>query len=508
MTQYIMTKTIIQHVLAASALLWLLPAEAIVCQTTTNGSNPQVPDIKTESFNRDPGWPGVNNRAASTRVPVTIRQDFGFSAKTGNSGGDSPGEMGGYISPAGEAAFYGNAINPTTLIQPLTASGTMLVRPGGTHLLLGFFNSGSVNEWRTPNTIAIRINARGEHFFAYVEYCTSRWRAGGDTTPFPSVTDPKTGRSNLIGFPCNKSIKWTLTYDPVGSDGKGVVTATIGQDAAICKLEGSHRSDGATYNRFGIMNVTKSADTGSEVWFDDIAIGSNPKETFDKDPHWVGRNNRQTVQTKIVRPWFNFGFSNTNFAHGKSTGELGGQIFRGDCRFTDRMASYGDRLGPLTLEKPLKAFGKVVMMRGVSDSTTIFGFYNSIESMRQNESQNDSLPESVVGIQIEGPSNEGFLFYPVLRVKGLGSKFGRDRGLPIYPDGKCHDWTMEYKPKAAGHNARISVTLDAKSVALDMEAGDKIQSTTFDRFGIVTSWIDGNSQDVYWDDLSYTIRQE
>jgi hypothetical protein len=29
----------------------------------------------------------------------------------------------------------------------------------------------------------------------------------------------------------------------------------------------------------------------------------------------------------------------------------------------------------------------------------------------------------------------------------------------------------------------------------------------FDRFGIVTSWIDGNSVDAYWDDITYTVAQ-
>ena len=29
----------------------------------------------------------------------------------------------------------------------------------------------------------------------------------------------------------------------------------------------------------------------------------------------------------------------------------------------------------------------------------------------------------------------------------------------------------------------------------------------FDRFGIITTWIDGNSQDIYFDDLSYTWKQ-
>lgn len=73
-----------------------------------------------------------------------------------------------------------------------------------------FFNSETVNEWRTPNTIAMRLNGRGENFFAYVEYCTSKWRAGGDTTPFPSLTDPQTGRWNLDRL----SLQQELPVDP------------------------------------------------------------------------------------------------------------------------------------------------------------------------------------------------------------------------------------------------------------------------------------------------------
>src|SRR4029434_6030955 len=144
-------------------------------------------------------------------------------------------ELGGFVTPAGEAAFYGKVLDPASLDQPLSATGKMTVGKGGTHLLLGFFNSRTVNEWRTPNTIAIRLNGRGEKFFTYVEYCTSKWRAGGDTTPFPSTKD-ENGRTALLGFPSKKPYKWTLSYDPAGNGGKGVVTATIGNDTAECKL--------------------------------------------------------------------------------------------------------------------------------------------------------------------------------------------------------------------------------------------------------------------------------
>lgn len=34
------------------------------------------------------------------------------------------------------------------------------------------------------------------------------------------------------------------------------------------------------------------------------------------------------------------------------------------------------------------------------------------------------------------------------------------------------------------------------------------KGTRFDRFGLVTTWIDGNSQTIYLDDLKYTWKQE
>jgi hypothetical protein len=463
--------------------------------------------LKTESFDRDPGWLGVNNRLASQVEPVRIRQDFGYSPATAHAGGDR-GEIGGFVTPAGEAAFYGLPIERADFEQPLTASGTMLVSPGGTHLLLGFFNSSTVNEWRTPNTMAIRLNGRGDHFFAYVEYCTSKWRAGGDTTPFPSVTDPETQRWNLIGYPCNKSLKWKLKYDPKANDGQGEVTAMIGDDIAVCKLDKSHKADGATFDRFGILNVMKSADSGSEVWLDDVSINNRPADSFDNDPRWDGRNNRATTSSRIVRPRFDFGYSQTQLAGGKAKGELGGQIFRGDCRERERMACYGDQVGPLSLQGPLKASGKIALVRGVSDSTTLFGFYHSKQSMRQNESQSHGLPENVLGIHVEGPSSEGFKFYPVFRASGDGGAVGDVRRSPtIQPDGRSHDWTLEYDPHAAGGLGRVVVTLDGESSILELPEGTKAGQTEFDRFGIVTSWIDGNSQNVYWDDITYTSKQ-
>src|SRR5881409_2605694 len=133
---------------------------------------------RTEHFDNDPRWDGHNNRAQSP-APKQIRQDFGYS-KTVHCGG-APGEIGGFINPAAEAAYYAKAIPTKTFSDPLNASGKVVCAGRQFHMLMGFFNASSTNEWRTPNSIAIRLQGRGDHFFAYVEYTTSCWRAGGDS---------------------------------------------------------------------------------------------------------------------------------------------------------------------------------------------------------------------------------------------------------------------------------------------------------------------------------------
>jgi hypothetical protein len=467
-----------------------------------------APVTKTESFDRDPGWDGVNNRPADRGDrPVEVRQDFGFSA-TSHAGG-RPGEIGGHVHAAAEPAWYARVIPQASLEQPLIASGTLAVADGGTNLLLGFFNADTAKEWRTANSLALRINGRGDHFFAYLEYCTSQWRAGADSPhPFPMAEDKQTGRKSPVGFPAGKKVyRWEIRYDPAGNQGGGAITATIGDKTSVCHLDAGHKADGATFNRFGILNVMKSADSGSDIFVDDVTINGEA-EPFDADPKWEGRNNRTTYTTNNVRPRFDFGFGSTHFAGGAAAGELGGLFFRGDCRYPERMAYYGDRVGPLTLDKQIRASGKVALRRGVSDSTTLFGFFNANAAMRSNPSQGQALPEGVLGINMEGPSSEGFCFYPVIRLPGVDGKVSPDlRTVRILPDGRPHDWAIEYDPAGADGRGRVTVTLDGRRVHLDLAEGDKSSGGSFDRFGLVTPWIDGNGQVVYFDDITYTAGQ-
>ena len=456
--------------------------------------------LRTETFDADPGWDSRNNRATDPG-PRQIVQNFGFNSSSTNAGG-SAGEIGGSITPAGEPAFYGKVITPASFNDSLSASGILNVPQGGGHTLIGFFNADTVNEWRTPNTIALRIYGRGTYFLAYLEYGTGLWRAGGASFGGEAAIP-----SGAADYP------FSFTYDPNGAGSRGTISATIGSYSNVMTLDSGHKADGAIFNRFGILNVMKSADDPGQIWLDNVTISGEP-HSFNSDPGWDQRNNRRTYTSTNVRPRFDFGYSpGSNFAGGQSGGEIGGHTFRGDSRVEfngTRMAYYGARLNEtLSINQRLHAEGKVGFHRGVSDSTTLIGFFHSDGSMRSNNSQNSATPENFVGAAIEGPSAEGFYLYPTYGVDQEGVRADGGRGTPtppyIYPDGESRHWTLDYHPDGNGGTGTIAVTLDGQAVTLSLDPGHKQIGAYFNRFGIITTHIDGSGQTVYFDDLTYTM---
>src|SRR5437016_5872448 len=405
-------------------------ALACMISTLATSTHGQSLLLKTETFDTDPGWDGRNNRATDP-APRQIVQNFGFSSSSTNAGGTA-GEIGGRITPAGEPAFSGKVITPASFNDPLSASGILNVPQGGGHTLIAFFNADIANEWRTPNTIALRIYGRGTYFLAYLEYGTGLWRAGG--TSFGGEAAIPTAAA---GYP------FSFNYDPNGAGGLGTVTATFGSYSSVMTLDFGHKADGAMFNRFGILNVMKSADDPGQIWLDNVTINGEP-HPFNSDPGWDELNNRNTYISANVRPRFDFGYSpGSNFAGGQSGGEIGGHTFRGDSRVEfngSRMAYYGARLNEtLSLNKTLTAEVKVGFHRGGNHSTPADGFFQSDDSMRSNDSQNSATPENFVGAAIEGPSSEGFYLYPTYGLDQEGVRVGGGRGTPappyIYPNG-------------------------------------------------------------------------
>ena len=122
-------------------------------------------------------------------------------------------------------------------------------------------------------------------------------------------------------------------------------------------------------------------------------------------------------------------------------------------------------------------------------------------------SQASAIPETFLGMAVEGPSSEGFLVYPVVHVDPGGPGHATGERPHILPDGKPHDWTLEYVPADEGGKGRMTVSLDGESVAIDVPPSRSPTAARFDRFGIITTWIDGNGQHIYFDDLRYTFEQ-
>jgi hypothetical protein len=456
---------------------------------------------KTESFDGDPGWDGHNNRS-QVPPPVQITQNFGYSSNTSRAGG-TLGEIGGLVTPDGEPASYAKVLPSLSFNDPFSVTGRLNVQTGGGHTMVGFFNSNTLNEWRTPNSVALRLYGRDNVFFAYAEYGTSKWRVAGAS--FPGAGGDFPFNSGLT-----TSHTFSLQYDPGGNGGVGLITAAIDGQSATLPLLPEHRADGASFNRFGMFNVIKSVDSAGRFYLDNLVINGQT-DSFSTNPNWEGRNNQRVYTSTNVRPRFDFGYTPTNKAGGAASGEIGGQIFRGDSRVAfggSRMAYYGDRLDQtLDLEHPLKASGKVAFHRGVTDSTSLIGFFHSTDSVWNSDAQGAASPENFMGVAIEGPSAEGFFFYPGYGVNQEDSSPNvRGNNPPyIYPDGSSHDWTLEYDPAGNNGKGRITISLDGQLTTLDLLDGHKQIGAHFDRFGIITTHRDGNGQSVYFDDLTYTV---
>jgi len=257
-------------------LRWTWLVAVLVCATSLSSGAA----MREEHFDREPpNWEGVNNRNKFFE-PRTVEQNFGYSATTSHAGGQA-GEIGGRVNPAGEPAFYGYRLpKPLNLDSPMMAEGRMFVPKGSGHCLLGFFNTNTLNEWRTPNTLAARINSRGDSFHCHLEYCTSRWRASAGV--IGEIVQGQ--RISPVDLPSGKTYRWKMIYDPNGAGGNGMLTLTLDDKTARCVIEpGQRRGEGLTVTHFGLLPVLKTWDGPGEIWLDDLTINGIAFD-FSKNP--------------------------------------------------------------------------------------------------------------------------------------------------------------------------------------------------------------------------------
>ena len=463
------------------------------CGEEPAGDGARSGPVRQNGFSSDPGWDSHGARLLHEQEPRLTRQAFGYS-RTRHAGGTQPGEVGGFVQRSVTPAWYAAPIQEKTLDDRLGASGKFAVTraESGSGMLFGWFHESS-RGWRTSNSLVFRLDGNGGRYWAFYEYGTRSWLTGGagcfDGDAYQTT---KTKPFAADGT----AHQWSLAYEPEGSERGGRMTFTLDGKRYELPVAPSHRLDGATFNRFGILNQQASGDR-MEVYFDDVVLDGK-RFTFDDDPRWDGLANEGSFVDRFVRPLTDFGFSETSFAGG-GRGEIGGVVWR-----DEPPAFYADRVGPLTLGDDLVAEGSISLTRATSDSGVYIGWFGAKSKLEAISAADGIVREKdLLGVLVEGPSRDGHYFRAAYRTsKGDGKT--ADEGPTIRPDGRAHTWSIRYTAGRGGAAGRIVVRFDGHERVTEVPPEHARDGASFDRFGIFNFSRDGMFVEIYLDDVRYT----
>lgn len=476
---------------------------------------PGIP-MKTESFDRDPGWEGHNNHILP-KVPKTVRQDFGYSPT--HFAGKEKGEIGGRIWRSPTPAYYAARIPPKNLNDPLSASGSFALTSssGSSGVFFGWFNSAQPGGGR-QSTLGLHFDGEGGGARLALNLVTAQNQScGTKVTPWivdnTKPADQRRFRPTSIRNDGTR-YAWTLEYDPRANDGDGQLRFTIRSDKPNSEeFEGktftvavpkAYKQQGTTFDRFGLVNGLRPGNSLA-IFFDDLRYDGRA-EDFSLDPGWIGVGNHASYERTEEGGAHNFGFSADTRHAGGAPGELGGTIWR-----SGPYAYYADRVGPLTLSDRLEARGKVVLTIGPPDSGLCLGWFNSADK--------ENAPTQVgnfLGVRIGGPTRVGHYFLPAYAIAGrprTRPAGGRENAAsiavgpregPVLVPQKVFEWKLVYDPAGNGGKGVVEATLGNESVRLPLKDGHKAAGAAFDRFGLCSLHVGGSFVKIYFDDLKYT----
>jgi hypothetical protein len=468
--------------------------------------------LKSENVDRDPGWEEHNNRVVPEKA-LMVKQDFGYSAT--NFAGKASGELGGRIQRSTTPASYSTPLAPVkTLEDKFSASGSFAITAPGGGFFFGFFNS------QQPGASGRPIGSLGLDFDFEKQggRLAVRLITGTNKSCGTFITPYLPGKFRPTPIRCDGTrYRWTLDYDSQGAAGNGQFTFTLHSDTHTAQEYGplpeasqkealarfpnttrftvdlppGYKEEGATFDRFGALNLMKAGGAAT-MFFDDLQFAGRA-EDFSKDPGWVGAGNRIAFEDYEVTGAHDFGYSaKTQHAEGMP-GEVGGSFWR-----SGKAAYYGDRVGPLSLDQRLEARGKVKLVTAGPDSDMSLGWFHSATTEKE-----DADLRNFIGIHVGGPTRIGHYFIPQLAA-GDGTKGKVEKG-PVLTPGRVFDWSLVYEPEANDGNGEMRVTLGSESVTLPLKPGLRKRGANFDRFGLFTSTIGGQMVRIFLDDLKYTV---
>ncbi len=470
---------------------------AVTDESTILAQNQTKTVLKSESFDRDPGWDGVNNRV-KVEKPIHVIQDFGFSA-TQHAGGKAPGEIGGRVQRSTTPAFYGMRLEkPQTFDNKLHCSGSFAVTDSGglSGIYFGWFNTKTPAN-RPYNWMGFCLSGGKTGCEVHVGYRTGLGVAGGPGRVTGSGPNRGSGVRDFNRIPNDTRYTFDFLYDPDGGGGAGEIVFTLGGEGPFTggpfkfKLPPDHRKIGATFDAFGIINPL-AAGGSMAAWFDDLTINGRA-EPFDRDPQWLAQNNRAEHDDYGLKGSHQFGFSDTAFAGGQR-GELGGLIFSSAAT----PGYYGDKVGRLTLDHPLTASGRIALREYGSDSGVYLGWFDS--------AKRGHPPANILGVLIDGPTSAAPRFRGCVASSDpkVATPHRRETAAPIAPDGASRMWKITYQPDADDGRGRMTVWLDNHKDEFVLPPELRKVGATFDRFGLFVHEGGGTASRIYLDDLKYT----
>ena len=173
---------------------------------------------------------------------------------------------------------------------PLFHEKLALKAEGASGILIGWFNSKKSLGWRTPHSMAVWLDGNDGKYWVFFEYGTRNWKTGsGHTFESKRYQTTKTSPEPADG----KIHIWQLIYNPNGTQSHGEMVFTMNGKTYRNSLKPGHKLDGATFDRFGLINQ-QTAGKGLEVYFDDLNINGVP-HNFDDELDWEGNGNRVLI---------------------------------------------------------------------------------------------------------------------------------------------------------------------------------------------------------------------
>ena len=231
-------------------------------------------DGKSVDFSQDAGWVGVGNSATYDRLDDGGAHDFGFSAGTNFSGGTSAGELGGTIWRSGVYGYYADRVGQLSMNDRLEASGKIVLNIGSpdSGMNLGWFNGAEkeLAPTQAGQFVGVRIGGptRVGHYFvpAYATVQSRPPKPTGTREHPVNVAVEKGAGPVLVP---KQVFDWKIVYDPAGAGGKGMVTATLGEQSVTLDLKPGDKAKGATLDRFGLF-TTHRGGSFVKIYFDDL----------------------------------------------------------------------------------------------------------------------------------------------------------------------------------------------------------------------------------------------